>query len=402
MIGSILKLVFARLLPLLVLVLAIFLGWCNLGDDASVPWEARFFVFLIPLMKGYAPPIIVGHGKLGVEKETPPVPVDMVPQPRPDQESTITLAGSGDAMPQSGLGMCCRPTAYDHQSVERSVEWYLLLGGRHIDGAHLYLNHEAIGRGIANAIARGVPRSEIFLTTKVWPTQFGYNTTKALVSKTFLKELNVDYLDMVLMHAPVRGSSMFVPHECKMAGLSYKQCRQETWKALSELRAEGLIRNAGVSNFAKHHLSEIMELYDENNDNDSSSIIAPIANNQIQWNPWAPTEWVDTVHFCQSHGIAITAYNSLGGSLEHHQAQTIDILKTLSTKYNRSVAQIMLRWAIQSGAAIIPGTGNPKYMKENLVSIYEFQLSEQDMTDIEGLRESDDVAKKFTIMKPMD
>ena len=214
---------------------------------------------------------------------------------------------------------------------------------------------------------------------------------------TFLKELNVDYLDMVLMHAPVRRSSMFVPHECKLAGLSYKQCRQETWKALSELRAEGLIRNAGVSNFAKHHLSDIMELYDDDNDD---SIIAPIANNQIQWNPWAPTEWVDTVHFCQSQGIAITAYNSLGGSLEHHQAHTIEILKTLSKKYNRSVAQIMLRWAIQSGVAIIPGTGNPNYMAENL-SIYEFELSEQDMTDIEGLRESDH-ANKFTIMKPRD
>lgn len=396
---SILKVVFIRLIPAIVLLLAIFLGWCNL-ESPAVPWEGRLFVFLIPLLKGYAPPIIVGHGKLGQAKETPPVPTDMIPQARPPQELTISLAGTGDKMPQAGIGMCCRPTAYDHVSVERSIEWYLLLGGRHIDGAHLYLNHEAIGRGIANAIAKGVPRKEIFFTTKVWPTHFGYNTTKELVSTTFLKnELKPldGYLNMVLMHAPVRGSSMFLPAECKQKGLTYKECRQETWKALSELRAEGLIRNVGVSNFAIHHLNDIIELYDDDDNNN----IAPIANNQIQWNPWAPIEWVDTVRFCQDNNIAITAYNSLGGSLEHHQVHTIDILNTLASKYDRSVAQIMLRWAIQSGAAIIPGTGNPKYMKENLVSIYEFELSKQDMADIEGLRDSAD-AQKFTAMKPLE
>jgi diketogulonate reductase-like aldo/keto reductase len=407
---GLLRFLFTRFLPFIVLLLALFIGWLNnTSIEDNIPVEARLFVFLIPLLKGLLPPILIGHGKLPLGKATPPVPDDLSPQSRPTNEvmlelvtSTGTSGNEEDStpvnyMPQEGIGMCCRPTAYDDVSVERTILWYLLLGGRHIDGAQLYLNHIPIGRGINAAISRGVPRDEIFITTKVWPSHFGYNTTKSLIP-AFLKELNVGYIDMVLLHAPVRGTSYFLPKECKELNLTYKQCRQETWKALSELRAEGIIRNVGVSNFAVHQMHDIIELYDNNED----TIIAPISNNQIQWNPWAPKEWVDTVTFCQANNIIITAHNSLGGSLEHHHAETIDILKTLSSKYSRSVSSIMLRWAIQGGAAIIPGTGNPNHMKENL-SIYNFELTQDDMQSIENLRYSDDVNSKFkAIFKPLE
>ena len=409
MIGSILKIVFARLLPVLVLGLAIFLGWCNL--DESVPWEGRFFVVLIPLLKGYLPPILFGHGSLGAAKETPPVPSDFLPLPRPEGELFATLAGTGDRMPMNGLGMCCRPTAYDDVSVERSIEWFLLMGGRHIDGAHLYLNHAAIGRGVSNAIFKGVPREEIFLTTKIWPADFGYNRTLEKVP-TYLQELNMDYVDMVLMHFPATMTGG-MPSYCKADGRTMKECRQDTWRALSELRARGLIRNVGVSNFASHHLEDLLELQQESDgdssgddtDNDTdtnnaSAGVAPVSNNQISWSPWVPKEWLETVEFCRANNIAITGYSSLGGSLEHHKALTVDTLTNLAAKYDRSVAQIMLRWALQTGAAIIPGTGNPKYMKENL-SVYGFVLSDEDMDSIEALRESDD-AKQFFTMKPLE
>jgi len=397
MIRFILKLLFGRLVPALVLFLAIFIGWCNL--DPKYPWEARLFVVVIPLFKGYAPPIIFGHGNLPSPKGTPPVPFDMTPRPRPSNELFATLVGTGDAMPMAGLGMCCRPTAYDDVSVERSIEWYLLLGGRHIDGAHLYMNHEAIGRGIQKAIAKGIPREEIFLTSKVYPSHYGNKTTTEVV-ESFLDELGVDYLDMVLMHAPVRFVPGATSESCK--GLTNKECRQDTWRALSDLRTSGKIRNAGVSNFATRHLEDIFELYDDDNivnGNNNGNGIAPVSNNQIQWSPWADLEWVETVEFCRSRNIQITAYQSLGGSFEHHKTLTIDTLTALSEKHSRSVAQIMLRWAIQSGAAIIPGTGNPKYMEENL-SIYEFELSDAEMESIAGLRE--DVAGKFLVMKPLD
>jgi diketogulonate reductase-like aldo/keto reductase len=398
MIGSLLKLLFGRLLPALVLFVSIFLGWCNL--DSRYPWEARFFVVIIPLIKGYLPPIIFGHGKLG-DKMTPPVPSDLTPKPRPTNELFATLQGSGDSMPLNGLGMCCRPTAYDDVSVERTIEWYLLLGGRHIDGADLYLNHEAIGKGIQNAMAKGIPREEIFLTTKVYPFHFGYKETTKVVESS-LEELGLGYLDMVLMHAPARLLPGAECTGCK--GLTNKECRQETWRALSDLRRAGKIRNAGVSNFASRHLEELFELYSINDSNSNTSTststsIAPVSNNQIQWNPWAPLEWVETVAFCRSKNIQITAYNSLRGAMEGHKIHTIETLTSLSSKHSRSVSQIMLRWAIQSGAAIIPGTGNPKYMEENL-SVYDFELSEADMGNIDGLRE--ELTGQFFTMEVLD
>lgn len=378
MISTLLKLVFGRIIPVLVLLVAILIGWCNLDD--KYPWEARLFVFIIPLMKGYLPPHIVGDGKLGA-KMTPPVPADMTPLSRPENELFATLEGSGDSMPLAGIGMCCRETAYDQICVERSIEWFLLQGGRHIDGAHLYMNHEAIGKGIRNANKKGVgiPREEIFLTTKVYPSNFGYQATREVV-ETALVELGLDYVDMVLLHSPSRMMPGGKSPECK--NLTNDQCRLESWKALSDLRNEGKIRNAGVSNFHQRHMKSIIELYEGKN-----STIAPITNNQIPWNPWASDEYVETVNFCKSKNIKITAWNSLGGSTsEIGKAMELETLKALSEKYGRSIQQIMLRWSIQSGAAIIPGTGNPKYMAENL-RVYEFELSEAEMKSINDLRQ---------------
>ena len=384
--------VFKHLLGFLVVVLAVFIGWCNL--DPKLPWEARLFVCIYPIVKGHLPPAMFGHGTLPTNKATPPLPVDMVAQPRPQHELFATLLGSGDKMPLQGLGMCCRPTAYDHLSVERSVEWYILLGGRHIDGAHLYLNHEAIGRGIRNAMNRtNIPREELFITTKVYPTSFGYESTQEAVD-LMLRELGLDYVDMVLMHAPKRfipGSSS--PRGCQ--NLSEKECRQETWKALSRLRQEHKIRNAGVSNFGIHHLKDILELYDDPSDDD----IAPVTNNQIQWNPWVNKDWVETLEFCQNHEIQITGWNSLGGVFEGSKAAELEVIQKLAQKHHRSVQSILLRWALQSGVAVIPGTGNPEYMKENL-AVYEFELSEFEMTVIDGLRE--EIGDQFMDMPMQD
>merc|ERR1719443_1391981 len=111
----------------------------------------------------------------------------------------------GDRMPANGLGMCCRPTAYDPVSVHRTVLWYLLQGGRHIDTASVYMNHEAVGQGIKDAMARGVPRKEIFLVTKVFPDHFGYQESIQRTEE-MVKELGADYIDLVLIHAPIKLS----------------------------------------------------------------------------------------------------------------------------------------------------------------------------------------------------
>jgi len=372
--GRIGNLILTRLIPCGVLSTALFLGWLNL---APIP-EGRFFATIIPLLNGVWPPAIVGHGKM---TGTPEVADDILPQPRPELEMLLDLPG-GYKIPQNGLGMCCRPTAYDDVMVERTVLHYLLMGGRHIDTAHLYLNHKAIGKGIQEAIQRGIPREEMFITTKVWPSSYGQNSTLTIVP-TFLEELGLDYLDLILMHAPGRLPGLsYVSSECSKKRYTKQECRKETYQTLSKLRDQGVVRNIGVSNFPTRLLKEIQEI--EN--------VAPIANNQINFNPWVSEGWMDTVAYCKTHGITITGYYTLGGNLQHHETHTIEVLTNLATKYTKSVAQIMLRWAIQMGTIVIPGTGNPKHMSENL-AVYEFELSEEDMESIASLRTSEEVAK---------
>jgi diketogulonate reductase-like aldo/keto reductase len=369
------RIVFRRIVPVLVLIAAIFVGWLSTTPMAF----GVLFATVLPILEGRLPPVIFGHGKM---VGTPPVPDDMTPEPRPDNEVFQVLPG-GYKMPLSGIGMCCRYSAYDDVLVRRSVLWYLLLGGRHIDGAHLYLNHRAIGLGIKDAVNRGVPREEIFFTTKLFPTLYGYNTTLETVP-TFLEETGLEYIDLVLMHAP---NIALARTECTRAGLSDKECRQETWKALSELRDRGIMRNIGVSNFRVDQMMEIEELD-----------LAPIACNQFQWNAFVPAKQQKIFDYCVENNIAVTGYQSLGGSLQRAQASTVDTLQELASKYDVSVSKLMLRWSMQKGTAVIPGTGNPKHMKENL-EVYSLEISTEDMEAIDGLRSSE-IASKFVYADP--
>jgi len=405
-VGSILSTVFrfllTRLLPLSVVVLAIVVGWLQ---STEVP-IGTFFATIIPLTKGYLPSTIAGHGYdgpiLSMQKLVPVLPDNarLLAKPRPANEMFIELVpnkGEIHKLPMNGIGMCCRPAAYDDVLVERTVLWYLLEGGRHIDTAMLYLNHVAIGKALKRAAEEyGIPRSDVFLTTKIPPSFFGYETTLKTVPP-FLEELGVDYIDLVLMHFPSTVPVMFPKSkECK--DLTNKQCRQETWKALSELRAKGMLRNIGVSNFGVHHLQEIEELRSEIGNDD---VAGPIAANQIPFNPWSPQSWVDSYEYCQKQGIAVTAYNSLGGLFQNALASTVDTLQDIAARHeNRTVAQVLLRWSIQKNAAVIPGTGNPAHMRENL-SVYDFELSPEEMSAIDKLRE-DELAKKFFSMEPRE
>jgi len=194
----------------------------------------------------------------------------------------------------------------------------------------------------------------------------------------YLNELNLEYIDLVLMHAPA-PFKYIQTNECEKRGISRKECRQETWKALSELRDSGLLRNIGVSNFAVNHLKELQEMGN----------VAPIANNQIQYSPFVDASEQETLTYCVEHDITITAYSPLGGMLDQDKAFTYGVLQELSSKYDRHVSQIMLRWAMQAGTAVIPGTGNPKHMKENL-DIYNFELSQEDFETINGLKHAKD------------
>jgi diketogulonate reductase-like aldo/keto reductase len=380
---SFLRVFFCRLLPLLFLLLAVSIGWLL---QQEVP-EGALFAAIIPLSQGYKPPVIFGHGHM---TGTPEILAGAVPLPPSKNATSLPLQGSSHSIPQIGIGMCCRPSAYDDVLVERTVLHFLLLGGRHIDTAHLYLNHRAVGRGIRKAIERGIPRSEIFVTTKIWGQEFGSAAKQAV--RSFLEELGLDYIDLVLMHSPV----VFLPgflksNECYKHGLDETACRIASWQSLSEARAEGLVRSIGVSNFMIPQLEEL----EESRSKDSK--LAPIAANQIQFNPWAPDDFVDTFNYCQQNEIAVIAYYSLGGAMQQDLAFSDEVLLRIANAHNKSVSNVLLRWAIQNKAVVIPGTGNPKHMVDNL-SNYDFALSDSEMEEIDALRKNES-AKKFSFFR---
>merc|ERR1740121_821637 len=218
------------------------------------------------------------------------------------------------------------------------------------------------------AEALGVPRGEVFLTTKLFPSFYGSESVNATVHR-FLAELGVDYIDLVLMHAPSHPLGRF--GECK--GKTWKRCRQETWQALAVLRDKGKIRDIGVSNFNVRHMDEIRSLNS-----------APIAANQIAFHPWVDKWQRAAVQYCHNHGIAVTAYNSLGGFLEKALPETVDVLKGIAAAKGKSISLVLLRWALQKNASVIPGTSNPRHMRENL-GVYGFELTGDEVDRLDAL-----------------
>ncbi|CAE7489752.1 P100/11E [Symbiodinium natans] len=366
---------------LLVLVIAVGVGYLQTFE---YPWGIVFRVMFT--IQGYGKPM------------TQPVPMDQPIAPRPSEELFLPLP-SGAKMPANGIGMCCRPTAYDEESVYNTILWYLLSGGRHIDTAAVYGNHVPIGKALKEAAKRGIPRSEVFLVTKVWPANYGYDGTMAAAGR-MLKQLDVDYIDLVLLHAPRMiswrmvaawwgGMNWLIGDGDEFSHMPCEDqvtCRKATWKALSELREQGLIRDVGVSNFRVPQMKELQGLG-----------MAPIAANQIQFHPWIPDFQQEIVDFCNANRIVITAYFSLGGLQSKDKTLQLDDIKAIGKKHSRSSGQVLLRWALAKNVSIIPGTGNPKHMKENL-GIYDFSLSPDEVSRIDALR-SHPIADDFFFMQ---
>ena len=361
---------------LVVALIASLIGFCS---QAHIP-EGRMFATLIPLANGYLPATIVGHAWWDARTPTPRVPADLRPAARPDGEMSVPLLGTGDSFPMLGLGLCCRATAYDFHSVSRSVLWYLLKGGRHLDAAYLYMNNEAIGHAIAMAAARGVPRSELFVTSKLGPRFYSGDEPEVEV-RTMLRQLGLKYLDLVLLHHP-EGFGPF--GRCRNG--TAVECRANAWTKLSALRDQGLIRNLGVSNFQVAQIEPLEKLG-----------LAPVTVNQIQYNPWAPDWQQAVVDYCQSKGIVVTAWSPFQGTMMQHASMfTVESLQEVARARQKTVAQVVLRWALQKGVVAIPGTSNPAHMEENL-AVHSFELSAEEMAVIDGVR-SDPKAKGFVAM----
>lgn len=251
------------------------------------------------------------------------------------------VLNNGIKMPQLGFGTF---RVEDGRQTVDAVRAALELGYRHIDAAAIYDNEESVGQGIKES---GVPREEIFITSKVWNTDQGYeNTLNAF--ELSLKKLGTDYLDLYLIHWP-------------------KELNKETWRALEKLYKDGKVRAIGVSNFKEHHLEDLMK----------DAEIKPMVN-QVEFHPQLAQP--ELLKFCKENNIQVEAW----GPLMQGQLFKLDLIKELSEKYKKTEAQIVLRWDIQQGVVTIPKSINPERIKSNS-EIFDFELSEEDMQRISML-----------------
>lgn len=262
---------------------------------------------------------------------------------------TYTL-NNGTKIPIVGFGTWQTP---DGQVAYDSVLAALKAGYRHIDTAAAYGNEESVGRAIADS---GVAREDLFVTTKLWNADHGYEAAKAALT-TSLQKLGLDYVDLYLIHWP---------NPANMRD-NWEQLNADTWRAMEEAYADRKARAIGVSNFRPRHLDALLK----------TAKVVP-AVNQIFLNP-SDTE-AEVVAYNQAHGILSEAYSPLGTG----KIFGIPELKTMADKYHKTVAQIVLRWSLQHGFLPLPKSVHAERIQQN-TDLFDFELSAADMQTIDGL-----------------
>ena len=265
--------------------------------------------------------------------------------------ATIVL-NNGLSIPQFGLGTYNSSVA----EAKDALAVALKVGYRHVDTAHAYQNERGAGAAVKES---GIPREEIWITTKLWPTDYDHGNAAESIDK-MLNRLGVDYVDLVYLHQPVGDY---------MAG----------WRGLEEAVRQGKIKTIGLSNFDmdERAFDEII----------AKAQIKP-AIVQIELHPYAQRKTFREK--CKKLGIAVEGWFPLGGTGGNATLFSDKTIKELAAKYRKSPAQIILRWHVQEGFATIPGARNPDYIKEN-IEVYNFKLSEEDMKKMRAL----DKEKRF-------
>jgi diketogulonate reductase-like aldo/keto reductase len=260
-------------------------------------------------------------------------------------QDCVTL-NNGVQMPWLGLGVF---KAKEGEEVVQAVKAAIRAGYRSIDTASAYRNEEGVGQGVREALQEnGLQRKDVFITSKVWNSDQGFETTLKSFDDS-LKRLGLDYLDLFLVHWPVKGK--------------YK----ETYRALEKVYAEGKVRAIGASNFQIHHLEDLL----------SEAKVVP-AVNQVEFHPYLSQK--ELLRYCTEKGIQLEAWSPLGqGHLLEHE-----LLKGIASKYGKTVAQIILRWDVQLGVVTIPKSIREARIIEN-ADIFDFELSAEEMQAIDGL-----------------
>ncbi|MFQ6840981.1 MAG: aldo/keto reductase [Agathobaculum sp.] len=252
---------------------------------------------------------------------------------------------NGVEIPAVGYG-----TYLTSEKDDGTVAAALAAGYRHFDTASFYDTEQALGDALK---AAGVPREELFLTSKLWKDEMGYENALAAFERS-LQKLGTDYLDLYLIHWP-RTDDLTA---------EWRQLDRDTWRALEELYRAGRVRAIGVSNFLPHHLRNLME----------TAEIAPMVN-QIEFHPGYPQTW--NVEFCKAHGILPEAWSPLGRT----RVLQDERLAGIAAKYGKTVAQLCVRFALQCGVVPLPKSSSPARMQANL-DVFDFVISDEDMDRI--------------------
>ena len=265
--------------------------------------------------------------------------------------SPLTL-NNGVEIPCVGYGTYKTDPAATATAVTAAIQ----AGYRHIDTAMVYRNEEGVGQGIK---AAGVDRKELFITSKLWNTDRGYEATKVAFQKT-LDRLGLDYLDLYLIHWPANE---------KQFGAEAAKISAETWRAMEELYHAGKIRAIGLSNFMPHHVKKLLE----------TATVKPMVD-QIEVHPgWTHA---DEIKELQAMDIVVEAWGPLGG--QGATVLTNPTMQEIATAHNKSTAQVSLRWVLQQGVLPLPKSVHVDRMKQNM-DIFDFELSPTEMATISAL-----------------
>jgi diketogulonate reductase-like aldo/keto reductase len=253
---------------------------------------------------------------------------------------------NGTAMPLVGYGTW-RITP--DEAADKTVRTALDMGYRHVDTAKIYGNERGVGKAVRES---GIPREEIFVTTKLWGDDQPYDKAMRAIDES-LARLGLEYVDLYLIHWPT-------------------EMRTEAWRAMQDIYRSGKAKAVGVSNYTVRDLKELLD----------TAEVAPMVN-QVEFDPFIYENQKELLSYCREHDIVVQAYSPLA----RHSRDVSPEIEKIAMRLGNTPSQVILRWCAQHGTAPLPRSANPQHIRENL-DIFEFELSETDMETIDALSDS--------------